>query len=92
MSSVNAEPPADDVDGFVLDETFIAQGRPEPSAEERVAKARRIARANDDLRTRGEIADGSGKPAFQRTARRRRVIAIAAAVAVGIVLLAIIAL
>lgn len=75
----------DDVDALVLDDAFIQGGRREPSAEERAAKARRIARANDELRARGEISDGSGKPVFHARARRNRILAIAAVVAIAIV-------
>ena len=75
----------DDVDALVLDDAFVQGGRREPSAEERAAKARRIARANDELRARGEISDGSGKPAFHARARRNRILAIAAVVAIAIV-------
>lgn len=80
-----SDPSPDDLDGLVLDEDFVQAGRPEPSADERVAKARRIAHANDALRAHGEIADGSGKPVFHRASRRSRVIAISAVVAIAIV-------
>lgn len=79
------EPSPDDLDALVLDERFIRGGRPEPSAEERAAKAQRIARANDELRARGEISDGSGKPVYHAKAKRNRIIAISAIVAVAIV-------
>lgn len=79
------EPSPDDLDAYVLDEQFIQGGRPEPSAQERASKAQRIARANDQLRARGEISDGSGKPVFHATAKRNRIIMIAAVAAVAIV-------
>lgn len=79
------EPSPDDLDAFVLDERFIQAGRPEPSAEERASKAQRIARANDELRARGEISDGSGKPVFHAKAKRNRIIAISAVVAIAII-------
>ncbi len=82
---------ADDFDGFVLDEAFVQGGVAEPSAEERIATARRIARGNDRLHAQGEISDGSGKPVFQRTRRRTAVIWIAAILSVSIVALTVFA-
>ena len=56
----------DEFDAIVLNEDFVSGGAVEGSADERIAKAQRIARANDELRRAGEISDGSGKPAFHR--------------------------
>lgn len=78
-------PEPDPFDDLVLDETFIQGGRTEPSADERIAKARRIARGNDALRVSGEIADGSGKPKFQKLRKGAPWIVIGIAVAIGIV-------
>ena len=81
----------DDFDEIVLDEDFVSQGVTEGSADERIAKAQRIARANNELRRAGEISDGSGKPAYHRVRRSAPWIAIAVAVSVAIVLVAVIA-
>ena len=78
---------AADVDALVLDEDFIRGGRPEATAEERLAQARRIARANDQLRAAGEIADGTGKPG--RRPRRSWLVWTAAGVAIGVIVLAV---
>lgn len=80
----------DRLDELVLDDDFVSGGRAEASADERIAKAQRIARENARLRKAGEIADGSGKPVFRM--RKRSVWLIAAAVAaVAIVVVALIA-
>lgn len=80
----------DRIDELVLDEDFVKGGRTEASADERIAKAQRIARENTRLRKAGEIADGSGKPVFRM--RKRSVWLIAAAVTAGaIVLIALLA-
>ena len=81
----------DPFDELVLDEDFVTGGVKEPTAEERVAKARRIARANDQLRASGEIADGSGKPRFHRVRRSAPWIAIGVVVGVAIVVVALLA-
>ena len=47
----------DPFDDIVLDENFIAGGPREAAADERIAKASRIARGNDRLAAAGEIAD-----------------------------------
>lgn len=86
--SATPNEPADEFDDLVLDDDFIAGGQKEASADERVARAKRIARGNARLRAAGEIADGSGKPG----PRRRRAVpwivigATIAIVIVGIVL------
>ncbi len=56
-------------DDLVIDESFLAGAPREESADERVARMRRIAQENDRLRQAGEIADGAGKPRYSRTAR-----------------------
>ena len=86
---MTAEP--DPFDELVLNEDFVAGGPKEETAEERVARANRIARSNDRLRASGEISDGSGKPRFHRVRRSAPWIAIGAAVAIGIVVVALIA-
>lgn len=81
----------DPFDELVLDEDFVTGGVKEPTADERVEKAQRIARANDQLRASGEIADGSGKPRFHRVRRSAPWIAIGVVAAVAIVVVALIA-
>jgi hypothetical protein len=74
-----------------FDEAFIQAGRPEASAEERLAKARRIARENNRLERAGEIASGTGKPAFRRRQRRQWFLIGAIGLAVSIVVIAVLA-
>lgn len=81
----------DPFDELVLDEDFVSSGPREAAADERIAQASRIARSNDRLRASGEIADGSGKPRFHRVRRSAPWIAIGAAIAIGIVVIAVIA-
>lgn len=81
----------DRLDELVLDEDFVSGGVTEASAEDRIAQAQRIARANDRLRAQGEIADGTGKPAYRRMRRSAPWIAIGAVVAGAIVVLALLA-
>lgn len=79
-----------ELEQLVLDEDFVKDGRAEAPAEERIAKAQRIARANNELRKAGEIADGTGKPLFRN--RKRSFLIIGAAIAaVAIVLIALVA-
>jgi len=94
MTASPPEPNGDDVPeipDFIPDEGFVAAGPKEPSAEERAAKAARIARGNDRLRAAGQISDGSGKPVYRRTSKVAPWIGIGAAVAVLIVVIAILA-
>lgn len=81
----------DRLDELVLDEDFVSGGVAEASAEDRIAQAQRIARANDRLRAQGEIADGTGKPVYRRMRRSAPWIAIGAVVAGVIVVLALLA-
>lgn len=83
--------PFDELDDIVLDEDFIAGGAKEATAEDRIAKAQRVARANDRLRSEGEISDGTGKPRFHRVRRSIPWIVIGAVIAGGIVVVAILA-
>ena len=83
--------PFDELDDVVLDEDFIAGGAKEAGADERIAKAQRVARANDRLRAEGEISDGTGKPRFHRVRKSIPWIVIGAVVAGGIVVVAILA-
>ena len=80
----------DPFDDIRLDESFLEGGPKEASADERIAAARRIARANNRLRASGEIADGSGKPGASRRKRLLPWVAIGALVGAGIVLIALI--
>ena len=92
---MSSEPdPLDDldrIDELVLDEDFVSGGAKEASAEDRIAKAQRIARANDRLRAQGEIADGTGKPRFHRMRKSVPWIVIGAVIAGVIVVVALIA-
>lgn len=81
----------DPFDEIVLDDDFVTGGVKEPTAEERIAKAQRIARSNDRLKASGEISDGSGKPRFHRVRRSAPWIAIGAAIAIAVVVVALIA-
>lgn len=81
----------DPFDDLVLDEEFVSGGVSEAPAEERIAKAQRIARSNDRLKASGEIADGSGKPRYHRVRTSAPWIAIGAVVAVAIVVIVLIA-
>ena len=79
-----------ELEQLVLDEDFVNGGRTEAAAEERIARAQRIARGNNELRRAGEIADGTGKPMFRH--RKRSLLIIGAAIAaVAIVVIALIA-
>jgi len=80
----------DPFDELVFDESFVADGVREASAEERIEQANRIARSNDRLRKEGEIADGSGKPRFQRARKSAPWIAIGAIVGIAIVVIVLI--
>lgn len=81
----------DPFDDLVLDETFVAGGPKEAPADERIARASRIARGNDRLSAAGEIADGTGKPGSRRLRRSTPWIAIGVIVAAVIVVLALLA-
>jgi hypothetical protein len=81
----------DPFDDIVLDENFIAEGPKEAAADERIAKAARIARSNDRLKAEGEIADGSGKPRFHRIRKSAPWIAIGAIVGAAIIVIVLIA-
>ncbi len=86
---MSADP--DPFDDIVLDDDFVAGGVAERTADERIAQAQRIARANDQLRAAGEIADGAGKPRFHRTRRLIPWVAVGTVAAVGIVVIALLA-
>ncbi len=81
----------DPFDELVLDESFIAEGPKEAAADERIAQANRIARSNDRLKAQGEIADGSGKPRFQRVRKSAPWIAIGAIVGIAIIVIVLVA-
>jgi hypothetical protein len=81
----------DEFDELVLDDDFVTGGVKEPTADERIAKAQRIARSNDQLRASGEISDGTGKPRFQRVRKSAPWIVIGAVIAGAIVVIALIA-
>lgn len=75
----------------LLDPEQLAKAPREDDAEARIAKARRIAAANDRLSAAGEIADGTGKPASRRVRRAAPWVAIGAAVGIVIVVIALVA-
>lgn len=75
----------------LLDPTAAALAPKEASADERIARSRRIARENDRLTRAGEVSDGTGKPAYRRLRRSAPWIAIGAAVGVVIIVLVLIA-
>jgi hypothetical protein len=80
----------DPFDELILNEDFVTGGPKEATAEERIARANRIAQGNDRLRAAGEISDGSGKPRFQRMRRTAPWIAIGAVVAIAIIVIVLI--
>jgi hypothetical protein len=81
----------DPFDDLVLNDDFIADGPKEATADERIAKANRIARSNDRLKASGEISDGSGKPRFHRVRKSAPWIAIGAIVGITIIVIVLIA-
>lgn len=87
----NGDDDLPDIPDFIPDDAFTASGPKEPSAEERAAKAARIARENDRLRKAGQISDGSGKPAYRNSSKLAPWIGIGAAVAVLVVVVALLA-
>lgn len=83
--------PDPEIPDFIPDDAFTSGAPKEPSASERAEKAARIARENDRLRRAGQIADGSGKPVYQRRSKLAPWIGIGAAVAIVIVVVALLA-
>ncbi|MBI1352635.1 MAG: hypothetical protein GC156_16160 [Actinomycetales bacterium] len=81
----------DPFDSVEFDEEFVSGGVREPTAEERAARLRRIAAANDRLRAEGEISDGSGKPRFHAMRRSAPWIAVGAIVGITIIVVVLIA-
>ena len=81
----------DPFEEIVLDDDFIAGGVKEPTAQERAARLRHIAAANDRLKAAGEISDGTGKPRFHAIRKSAPWIAIGAVIAVTIVVVVLIA-
>lgn len=75
----------------LLDPEQVAKAPREDDAQSRIARAQRIAAANDRLMAAGEIADGTGRPAARRMRKAAPWVAIGAVVAVAIVVLALIA-
>lgn len=85
----NGDDDLPDIPDFIPEEGFLATGPKEASAEERAAQAARIASGNDRLRAAGQIADGTGKPAYRRASKVAPWVGIGAAVAVLIVVVAL---
>lgn len=81
----------EDIPDFIPDDFTVDAAPKEATAEERAAKAARIARENDRLKRSGQIADGSGKPVYQRASKVAPLVAIGAAVAIVIILVALFA-
>lgn len=80
----------DPFDELILNEDFIADGPKEATAEERIAKANRIARSNDRLKAAGEISDGSGKPRFQRARKSAPWIVVGAVIGIAIIVVVLV--
>lgn len=88
---MTSPPNGEQVPDFIPDDFSLDAAPKEATAEERAAKAARIARENDRLRKAGQIADGSGKPAYRRASKVAPWIGIGACVAIAIVLIAVFA-
>lgn len=80
----------DPFDELILDESFLQDAPKEASADERIAKAQRIARGNEQLRAAGEISDGTGKPRFHRVRKSAPWIGVGAVIAVVIIVVVLI--
>lgn len=91
MTSSPPDPSGEQVPDFIPEDFSLDAAPKEATAEERAAKAARIARENDRLRQAGQIADGSGKPAYRRASKVAPWVGIGAAVAVVIVVIALLA-
>ncbi len=74
----------------LLDPEFLTKGPKEASAEERIARASRIARGNEQLKRQGEISDGVGKPKYGRVRKSAPWIVIGAVIGVTIVVFALV--
>ena len=83
--------PGDEIPDFIPDDFAIEAAPKEPTAEERAAKAARIAQENDRLKKAGQIADGSGKPVYRRASKVAPWVGIGAAVAIVIIVVALVA-
>jgi hypothetical protein len=73
----------------LLDPEFLAKGPKEASAQERIARASKIAQANEQLKRQGEISDGVGKPKFGRVRKSAPWIVIGLVIGVTIVVVAL---
>ena len=85
------DPSGDGIPDFIPDDFAVGAAPKEATAEERAAKAARIARENDRLKKAGQIADGSGKPAYRRASKVAPWVGIGAVVAVVIIVVALLA-
>lgn len=74
----------------LLDPEFLTKGPKEASAGERIARASRIARGNEQLKRQGEISDGVGKPKYGRVRKNAPWIVIGAVIGVTIVVFALV--
>lgn len=82
--------PSPDFDKL-LDPSLLADAPKEASAQERIARASRIAQGNERLKREGEISDGVGKPKYERVRKTAPWIAIGIVTGITIVLLALVA-
>lgn len=74
----------------LLDPEFLTKGPKEASADERIARASKIARANEQLMRQGEISNGVGKPKYGRVRKSAPWIVIGAVIGVTIVVFALV--
>lgn len=81
--------PSPDFDEL-LDPEFLSKGPKEASADERIARASRIARGNERLKREGEISDGVGKPKYGRMRKSAPWIVIGAVIGITIVVIALV--
>jgi hypothetical protein len=75
----------------LLDPEFSSKGPKEASAQERIAQASRIAKANEALKRQGEISDGVGKPKYGHARKSAPWIVIGAVIGVTILAFALLA-
>lgn len=75
----------------LLDPEFQSKGPKGASADERIAKASRIARGNERLKREGEISDGVGKPKYGKMRRSVPWIVIGIVIGITIIVVAVLA-
>ena len=82
--------PSSDFDKL-LDPSLLADAPKEASAQERIARASRIAQGNERLKRQGEISDGFGKPKYGRVRKSAPWIAIGIVTGIIIIVIAVLA-